>query len=377
MVLPYQLGYHPGPSVVLTVLHDKRLGLVQRHDLIADPEHCREAAQRAISIAERESATSLIVLAHEDTEGESAPLSEAMVAAAAAKGIPVHERVVVRAGRWFSPDCRDSCCPEAGRVLPRPEDVPAVAAFVHAGVAPLPSREALVQGVLPERDAQRARSVGLHLASLGQATSTRTFGGGSSVPQPVECWLDRGEDVLRWWTLLLDPRPDAIPVADLTDEAIAWLAISLRDVIWRDALMGILAPGSLSAAVQVGDSAELAAIAATRCPWVPDVASWWDDEEDLARAAEAVDEWHEEVLAVRSRCIELTRLLPAGATPSVLTLVAHLAWWTGDGTVAGICLEQALEIDPGHRLAGLMMRLLSFGVRPWPERPSAGPRAVA
>ena len=50
-------------------------------------------------------------------------------------------------------------------------------------------------------------------------------------------------------------------------------------------------------------------------------------------------------------------------TPPVLTLVAHVAWWSGDGTVAAIALERALDIDPDYRLAGLMDQLLSVGVR--------------
>lgn len=367
-MLPYQLGYHPGPSVVLTVLHDKRLGLVQRHDLLEDPLDCAEAAAQAVAIAVRESATSVIVLAHEDSEGEADPLSSAMVEAARSEGIGVHERVVVRDGRWYSPDCHESCCPEEGQPLPRPEDVPAVAAFVHAGVAPLPSRQALVEGTLPPPDKERARSVGLHMAGLGWGEETSTFGGGPS--RPPRSWTERGEEVLNWWTMLLDPRPGAVPVTDLGDEALAWVAASLQDVLWRDALMGILCPGTMPMA-QIGWSAtDAAMLAASWCPWVPDLG--FADEEgpldhDQSMEGERVSpkDWHEEVLTVRSRLVELTRLLPLGATPPALSLVAHIAWWTGDGTIAAVCLERALEIDPDHRLAQLMLRLLSVGVRPW------------
>ncbi|WEV78635.1 DUF4192 domain-containing protein [Janibacter cremeus] len=370
VVLPYQLGYHPGPSVVVTVLHGKRLGLVQRHDLLSDPEDCRGAAGQAMAIAARESATAVMVIAHEDRAGDSAPLSEAMLEAATAEGISVHDRVVVRDGRWYSPDCAQSCCPEEGQPLPRPEDVPAVAAFVHAGVAPLPSRAAIVEGVLPGRDEDRARSVGLHLAALGSPSSTRTFGGGPT--GPPASWLDRGEDVLAWWAQLLDPRPRAMAVTVFSDEALARVATSLRDVVWRDALLGVLCPGAMPMAESCGAPAAAAVLAARWCPWVPDVdiavedvAAGIDEERARASADVSPERWHEEVLAVRSRLVELSRLLPPEATPPVLTLVAHLAWWVGDGTVAGICLERALEIEPDHRLAELMLRLLSAGVRPW------------
>lgn len=384
VVLPYQLGYHPGPSVVVTVLHEKRLGLVQRHDLHADPAQCREAARQAMAIVAREAATSVIVIAHEDGVGDSAPLSDAMLDAAVAEGIHVHERVVVRDGRWYSPDCRESCCPEDGQPLPRPEDVPAVAAFVRAGVAPLPSRGAIVEGVLPERDEERSRAVGLHLASLGRGGSTRVFGGGPTrAPVP---WTDRGEEVLEWWTRLLDPRPHAAPVTDLADDAIAWVAASLQDVVWRDALMAILCPGAMPMVEQVGPTTDAAALAARWCPWVPDIL-FEDELEDLL--PEEVEDalagpgdvspqhWYEEVLAVRTRLVELTRLLPPDATPPVLALVANLAWWVGDGTIVGICLERALQIDPDHRLAQLMLRLLSVGVRPWDTpRGTAGAEAA-
>ncbi|WP_277455173.1 DUF4192 domain-containing protein [Janibacter sp. DB-40] len=381
VVLPYQLGYHPGPSVVVTVLHGKRLGLVQRHDLLTDPGDCRAAAGQAMAIAARETATAVMVIAHEDLAGDSAPLSEAMIEAATAEGISVHERVVVRDGRWFAPDCVQGCCPEEGQPLPRPEDVPAVAAFVQAGVAPLPSRAAIVEGVLPGRDEERARSVGLHLASLGSGSSTRTFGGGPTVP-PAS-WLDRGEDVLAWWTLLLDPRPQAMAVTLLSDEALAWVATSLRDVVWRDALMGVLCPGAMPMAESCGTPAAAAALAAQWCPWVPDadvvddVAAGLDEGRARASGDVSPERWHEEVLLVRSRLVELTRLLPPEATPPVLTLVAHLAWWVGDGTVAGICLERALEIDPDHRLAELMLRLLSAGVRPWASASPDGASGAA
>lgn len=332
-MLPYQLGYHPGPSVVVTVLSGTRLGLVQRHDLVADPLACTRTATRAIALAAREAATSVIVLAHEDAAGDSEPLSVAMVEAALTQGLGVHERVVVRDGRWYSPDCHDTCCPDDGHPLPRPEDVPAVAAFVHAGVAPLPSRDALVEGVLPPPDEERAASVGRRLATVG-----------------THSWLDRGEEVLDWWSAVLDPDPQAGPVADLSDEALAWLATSLQDVAWRDALMGILCPGTVPLDGADGPVTTAAALAADRCPWGPGTGP---------------GDCHEEILLVRSRLVALTRLLPEEATPPVLCLVAHIAWWTGDGTVAGVCLEQALAVDPDHRLAHLMMQLLSAGVRPW------------
>lgn len=356
VLVPYQLGYHPGPSVILTVLSGRRLGLLQRHDLLRDPHDCRQAAHQALQIVDREEATSLLVIAFEEDEGSSAPLREAVLSAADEIGIRVHEHVVVRDGRWYAPDCHEPCCPPEGLPLPRPEDVPAVAAFVHAGVAPLPSRERLVDDVLPEHDEERAARVDHHLEVL------EAFARGRGAI------VERREQLVETWQALLDPAPSAPPVADLRDGLLARAALSLEDVSWRDALMAVLCPGVMPTAAEWDPHVDLALSAASRCPW-----SSGDPDAPATGPGEAADE----VLVVRARLAELTRLLPHGLMPPVLTLVAHLAWWCGDGTVAAICLERALAIDPTFRLAGLMSDLLSTGVRPWSlcEEPAPGEAA--
>ena len=344
LTVPYQLGYHPGPSLVLSALNGRRLGMLQRHDLITDPEDCARAAGRAVGIMEREGAGALLVIAFEDDEGESAPLREAVLAAADEAALPVQEHTVVRDGRWFAPDCRQPCCPEEGLPLPRPEDVPSVATFVGAGVAPLPSRDALAEGVLPERDEARADRLEGHLEILG----TFALGRGRIVE-----WDERlGET----WRALLDPDPEATAVGDLGDAVLARAGWSLGDVHWRDALMAVLCPGTFPERADGGVSIELAASAAAACPWVLTDATGSSPDEVLAEDPDTV-------LRVRERLVELSRVLPLDMTPPVLTLVAHVAWWSGDGTVAAIALERALDIDPDYRLAGLMDQLLSVGVR--------------
>lgn len=357
VLVPYQLGYHPGPSVILTVMRGRRLGLLQRHDLHADPLDCAAVAQRALQIVRREGATALLLLAYEDTPEESAPLREAMVTAAGAADVPVHEHTLVREGRWYAPDCHEACCPDDGLPLPSPVDVPAVAAFVRAGVAPLPSRQALVEGVLPPRDEARARCVGRQLDILGSGST----------------WRDRVEETVSSWTRVLDPRAGAPTLSTMSDVELALATASLADVAWRDALMAVLCPGVMPMAAQESVAIAPALRAARHCSWV-DGRQWPDQQSDDDGQGEGApdrieDEHHELVLTVRTRLVELSRLVPAAASPPVLTLVAHLAWWAGDGTVTGVCLERALQIDPRYRLADLMMQLLAAGVRPWPDSP--------
>lgn len=343
VLLPYQLGYHPGPSVCLTLMHGRRLGMIQRHDLSVDPRACRDTAQEAVAIAAREGATSVLLMAFEDDEGESLPLRVAMTSAALEVEIPVHEQLVVRDGRCSSPDgdARD----RSWRVLPRPEDVPAIAHFVQAGVCPLPSRDHLVRGVLPERDEVRAAAVSTASSPLGVRRTV--------------------EDLVLVWARLLDPSHDARGVEEMTDADLLLLASSLQDIDWRDALMAVLCPGALPLTAVAGRDIDRALLAGAWCPWVVGDDALGDP--DLSDAGEH----HDDVRAVRNRLVDLTRLVPIDLAPPVLTCVAHLAWWSGDGTVAGICLERALQIDPDYRLAGLMLQLLAHGVRPWAGRSAA------
>lgn len=344
VLVPYQLGYHPGPSLILTALNGRRLGLLQRHDLLADPEDCAGAARRALGIMAREGASALLLIAFEEDEGGSGPLREAALVAAEELGLPVNEHLVVRDGRWFAPDCRKPCCPAEGLPLPHPEDVPSVAAFVRAGVAPLACREDLVKSVVPDRDEDRAAGVGRHVEVL----MAFAVGRGRL--------LQRDDHLRETWRALLDPTPAALPVTDLGDSVLARAAWSLMDVGWRDALMTVLCPGTMPTAGALDPDVGIASSVASSCPWVG------ADPEDPQPGR---GEWVEEVLTVRTRLVELSRLLPLALTPPVLTLVANLAWWAGDGTVAAIALERARDVDPEYRLAELMDDLLSAGVRPW------------
>jgi transposase len=48
----------------------------------------------------------------------------------------------------------------------------------------------------------------------------------------------------------------------------------------------------------------------------------------------------------------------------MLTVLANLAWWQGDGALARTALERALVVEPGYRLARLLDRLVDLAIRP-------------
>jgi uncharacterized protein DUF4192 len=62
--------------------------------------------------------------------------------------------------------------------------------------------------------------------------------------------------------------------------------------------------------------------------------------------------------------LTLVRELPAPERAEPAALLAYTAFMRGDGTFAGMALENALEAAPGHVLAGLLTTVLRFGFPP-------------
>lgn len=333
VLLPYQLGYHPTRSVVVTLMHGRRLGMIQRLDH-APPEDAEAVAVMAMDVAERQGPDAVVIAGFEDIPEQSLPLRLALIEAARQRGLPVAEHLVARDGRWYAPDCDQPCCPDAGLRLPQPADVPAVAEFVSRGVSPLPSRDHLVGELLGPPEPLLAEAVAEHVARRG--------GTG---------WPSRTVRTRVWRTLL---EKSGQPVDALPDAAVAAALASLLDVGWRDALLAVTCPGVVPTSSLAPRDRDDALAAAAGCAWLG---------EDPAGGLDEAD-------AVRHRLADLLVRTPEQLAAPLLTVIAHLAWFSGDGTVAGACLERALDLEPGYRLAELMLRLLQHGVRPdaWAAR---------
>ncbi|GHF81918.1 hypothetical protein FHX82_004594 [Amycolatopsis bartoniae] len=61
---------------------------------------------------------------------------------------------------------------------------------------------------------------------------------------------------------------------------------------------------------------------------------------------------------------ELVRSTPAPERAEPAVLLAYSAYIRGEGALAGIALDNALEADPGNTMAGLLFRCLAAGVPP-------------
>jgi hypothetical protein len=366
--LPYQLGYHLEDCLVVVALRGRSVGMLQRLDLPA-PGQAGDAADHLIAPLLREDPDAVLLVAYERDPGAATPVLDAAAARIAAAGIAVLPRVVVRAGRWYGRDCHDGCCPEEGVTLPEPADIPAVADFVGLEVAPLPSRESLLS--LVAADDAVCREVAAALAepvpSWPGRSKRRPAAVGVAGPAADGSVGEVGEEgvdphraaVLRLsrlslWARACDVSVSARPVDELSADGVAELVRSLEDRALRDGLIARLCPQTLPFDKLDEDLAD--ALLTT----LPEPA-WAGQAGGGGRAA---------ALAARrllARLQWLVRAVPDDRCAPVLTVLASVAWWMGEGSMARVALERALEHAPDYRLARLLEQLVDHGIRPGGE----------
>lgn len=68
--------------------------------------------------------------------------------------------------------------------------------------------------------------------------------------------------------------------------------------------------------------------------------------------------------AAEALWVTLSRSLPDPWRVEALVQLAFAAYVRGDGPLAGVALEAALQCDPGHRMAGMLDQALQSGMRP-------------
>jgi len=227
-VVPFVLGFRPTNSIVVLCLSQHRLGLTQRLDL-PRPEHACQVSLALMPSLVVEDPDSVVLVGYENRAGESLPALESLTAALQSREVEVHDRLVVRNGRWRSLDCDNpACCPLQGSPVPEAEDVPGIVAeFVGQGISPHPDREALARQLEPGPDAVAVAKV---LRSRQKAMAKTV--GSQEVPRA---------ELFAAWPRILDP--DATPISP---EDAVFAAMSLRDIEIRDGLVAWLSPGTLS-----------------------------------------------------------------------------------------------------------------------------------
>jgi hypothetical protein len=328
-VVPFVLGFRPANSLVLLCLRDHRLGLTQRLDL-PRAEHADKVVSALMPSLVAENPDSVVLIGYENHAGESLPAVESLSSALRSQQIDIHDRLVVRHGRWRSLDCNNpNCCPPGGSRVPELSDVPGIVAeFIGQGISPHPDREALARQLDAGPESVAVVKV---LRSMQKARAKAGDG------QPVS----RAE-LLAAWPRILNPEAPTITPKDA-----ALAAMSLLDIEIRDGLVAWLSPGTLNIN-ELG-------------PEVQELFSglgkgWGEEHSDPASIASQN--------AVQDALIHLCAMLPDHVAAPALSVLASFTWWRGDGALARVALARALRCDPDYGLAKLLLQMVDLAIRP-------------
>ena len=303
--VPYLLGFHPRDSLVLVGLADGRVTVSARVDL-ADLVHADLSAQ-LLGALRRGGAREVIAAVFDDDAGPPAVLPwraqlDALADECDRTGLVVRDVMHVRAGRWRSYLCTDPlCCPDEGAPLARGAS-PLAAAATYAGLVALPDRAALAATLDPRPDRRRL----MPLINTCEAAAAQKSAAGQRAKH--ERAVKRA--IFAIARRAAEPGWD---VAELDDDTVAAFGAALRSLTVRDPVW-----------VAIDDRR------------LRDCALW--------------------------RELALRLPPPYDATP--LFLLGWNAWRAGDGALAGIAAERALESDPSFSAADLRLAALRYGMDP-------------
>ena len=317
--LPNLVGFQPWESLVLVGLGGiggSRVGLTARIDL--PPAQHAPAIARALAArldCDGPDAAVLLVASEEPDVpaagdagvGADLPhraLVHQVVVALEPHGIALRDALLVRGGRWWSYDCPHACCaPGAGTPLPGGTSALA-AASVAAGQVVAASREELAARITPVSGADGGRMADVVLDVGEELAGLVGRDGRDAAAEHYGAWVD--EALRRCGT---GRGPD--PLSDVEVARVVW---GLRDVRVRDRALGLALGVSAAAAEEL---------------WT-----------------------------------ECTRRAPVPLDAAPATLLAVCAWLRGDGAMARIALDRALDSQPDYALADLLVRALDAGLSP-------------
>ncbi|MEV4199379.1 DUF4192 domain-containing protein [Micromonospora globbae] len=318
-LLPYLLGFHPTSSLVVVALAGSNLLNVARLDLPATEQMRRMTAalHRVAATTKTHGATGTILVGYGTTEQVDPSMRAATVALTAAS-VPVKEALRVDTGRYWSYLCDNpDCCPPQG-VPFDPTTTVAAAAATTAGLVALPDRTAVaarlapVTGAARDRMAEATAGAAQFLLDLVEAAAPEA----SNNPHaPLDASLDTplGRALLAAGRTYLTQAQHRYRAGAAVDDD-------------RVALMTML--------LELPQVREFTARRTTAAQWEIDM---WAD---LVRRAE-----------------------PEFATgPAIMLTLAALQ--AGDGALAAIAVQRALQADPSDRLANLLAQAVAEGIDP-------------
>jgi hypothetical protein len=320
-VVPHLLGFHPSRSIVVVGLDGPRgrIKLGFRYDLPdpPDPARSREIARHAVEVMRQRRVTTAIAAGYGPGTLVT-PVADALRAAARGTSITLRDVLRVEGQRYWSYLCQEPrCCPPEGTPFDGP-DHPNARALTAAGMTARPDRESLAASVAPVTGGEADSMRRAHQRALRRAAELIT---GAGTPDRLRPLVQAGRAAVR----------DAIARyqdgGEITDhDQMAWLIVTVADLRVRDDAWARMAPEHSAAHRRL-----------------------WTDATRRAAPAYA-------------------------AAPA--SLLAFAAWQCGEGALANIAVERALEDDPEYSMAHLIGHALEAGLPPSVARLPMTPEEV-
>lgn len=340
MVVPYLFGFVPQHSIVVVGTRDRQIKIQARVDIPPD-RVVTKVARSTLDPVSRRRPDGVTLLAFESHPGQSRRAIAGFAAIAKRFALTVEGIAIVRDGRWW--DVGDPDWPDEGVPLPSREEIGAVAELVGLGLAPHPSREALAASVSSPSAHDTA---GPDFAEAIGAERDTIVSARAAGPRELRAaWAQQ----LTAWVRLLDP--DRRGESGIGGQDLVLLAASLHDIPFRDGLISWVS-GDEIGFVDYDPvlvpllKRTLKEFAAHRAPSV-------DPHESLRRWARVTD-----------RLATLCAAVPDPWAGPALTVLAHHCWWHGDGALARVALDRALQSTPDYVLAQLLSQVLDHGIAP-------------
>ncbi|NUT72943.1 DUF4192 domain-containing protein [Pseudarthrobacter sp. C4D7] len=396
--IPHSLGYWPASSLVAMTLHGTRLGATLRLDLpardsTANPHVFAGIVRRYLESDANADGSLLAVFT---TDADLAPpsayehLVSAVSSALAQGGMPVRDAWFVGDEYWRDATCADPvCCPRPGRPVQQIRDSMLSTEMVYRGssVGPAPTAAFGPATAVPA----------LHLAAVldAQAGWEEALAGRTGCRAQFNAVLD-------FWEHVLARHASEPWVPDVDRDA--FLRATLLCPTWRDALLVMAAAGRnvaeagadhfglLRATGVGGGEAPVVPLqppppanppgGRRRRPGMPVDPEGTAGErrrqvrlvagtggasgariagygEVLMGAAPEVPDW--EGLDALDRVLGRLAVTGGRAAAAALTLQGWVSWCRGRGSYAAAYLGRALELEPGYRLAELLLDLVGAG----------------
>lgn len=333
--LPHQLGHRPRHSLVVVLLRADagrgRGSVIASLRIDLPPPGAEEAVVGSVApLLRRERPDVLIAIAYEDGDEDAVPVLRALQERCAGLGVAVDTLARVRGTRWRRVEEPDGSAP-VWRDLPRPRDVPAVAELVARGAAVGRDRDELVRllevgrplvrrAVLEELVGRPIRSRVVQVLSDDELAAAAQAAGQVMTPADPEA------------------------VRALPARIVADVVVGLEDKGFRDAVIGWVCPGLIPPSLH--DERSVRHLLR------------------LGLVSRVRGDGH-----LVERLVQLVVQVPRSRSAPVLTTLGQVAWWHGEGMVANVAIERALQVQADYYLAQLVDRLLEHSVRPpWPHR---------